>query len=223
MRRRSPVNSGRSATPWSTAYQLHRSQSGPISGAGAITPRSRSQVACVLCNSNEHLLLSDKCAASLKQPNTDVSAFKGPSCVFSNFYACRLFVFDKWFTSSEHAYQYIKCVRCGRADVAAQIADARDALDAKRLAKQVRTDATWDAERVEVMYDIIKAKARHVSEYRQALETSKAVIAEAVPFDKFWSAGLAADDLIWARKDKWPGQNQMGRLHMRLRMELFNR
>ena len=63
-------------------------------------------------------MLDDKCPARLREPNADITAFKGATSVFSNFFPCRLKVFDHVFLSSEHAYQYMKCMRCGRPEIA---------------------------------------------------------------------------------------------------------
>lgn len=205
-------------------YQQHQhSPATPVSSRPATSGRSHSMGGCQLCRSRTHLYLSEQCPARATRPHTDVTAFKGRQSVMSNFYPCRLQVFGHSFASSEHAYQYMKCIRCNRPEIAEQVLQTGDGLAVKRLVKVVATDAQWEAQRQSVMYEIITAKARDVSEYRRALEMSRDVIAEAVPFDQYWSAGMLEQDLIVVKKECWPGSNHMGKLHMRLRRQLFGR
>ena len=164
-----------------------------------------------------------RCPLQLSTPLTNVTAFKGRDNVFSNFYPCTLHVFNRKFASSEHAYQFMKCKVTGNDDVAEEVAQTRDGLSAKRLVKQIQSTPDWEQKKIVVMKEIISAKLSDCPEYCQALQTSKDIIAEAVPFDKFWSAGLKAEDLMYVTPDKWPGQNKMGELHMQLRMEAFGR
>ena len=71
------------------------------------------------------------------------------------------------------------------------------------------------------MKRLIRAKAEHCSEYRDLLMTSdEKIIAEAVPDDKYWSAGLSRADIVWCDRSDWPGENMMGSLHMELRAQL---
>ena len=68
----------------------------------------------------------------------DVTYFKGPTFPLSNFYRADLFVFDRWFPSSEHAYQWRKASVCGNLTIANQILAAKSPPDAKRLVKGIR-------------------------------------------------------------------------------------
>ena len=176
-----------------------------------------------MCHSGDHRFEERTCPLELKRPLTNVEAFKGRDSVFSNFYSCRVHVFERTFASSEHAYQYMKCVTAGNQRVADQVARSNDGPEAKRLAKEVPSTPEWQNCRVNTMREIIRAKLRGCPEYQQALRTSRDVIAEAVPFDRYWSAGMLPKSLVRTPMDKWPGENVMGKLHMELRKEVFKR
>ena len=55
----------------------------------------------------------------------------------------------------------------GMEDLAEEIYDKPNACGAKKLAKQVATEASWDEEKLEAMKAIIRAKSKCVQEYRR--------------------------------------------------------
>ena len=107
----------------------------------------------------------------------------------------------------------------GMEELAEEICKQPNACGAKKLAKQVLTEASWEEEKLEVMSAIIRAKAECVPEYRRELLKCD-VIVEAVYGDNYWSCGLKTHDVPWANEKDWPGKNIMGQLHMKLREEL---
>ena len=108
----------------------------------------------------------------------------------------------------------------GKYNIAKTIAQARSALDAKRLGKKIIPEDHWETEKIEVMRNIIRSRAQQVPKYRQQLKSAKEIIVEAVPGDNFWSCGLSKEEVGWWNPRDWPGKNVMGRLHMELRDEL---
>ena len=55
----------------------------------------------------------------------------------------------------------------GREDLAEEIHEQPNACEAKKLAKLVLTEASWDDETLEALRAIIRAKAKCVPEYRK--------------------------------------------------------
>jgi len=139
--------------------------------------------------------------------------FGGPKSYFSNFYPCRIHVFDRDFHSSEQAYQYRQAMFHGDSETAELIMRADDARAAKRESKHInKTNHGWEEKRVDVMREILKAKA-DVPEFREALlATGQAVLVENVPsWEGFWGLGNGS----------LGGENILGRLLMELRGHLI--
>ena len=68
--------------------------------------------------------------------------FNGAGDILSNFYPCELDIYGVPHKSAEHAYQYIKSLRCGDLESAKKIKDAPDALSAKRIGDKVKPNET---------------------------------------------------------------------------------
>ena len=174
---------------------------------------------CAVCGSDTHQTLKKPCPKRRHRPLRNVRAFQGKNDILSNFYPCSVKVFERCFRSTEHAYQFMKARYYGMEELAEEICKQPNACGAKKLAKQVLTEASWDEEKLEVMSAIIRAKAECVPEYRRELLKCD-VIVEAVYGDNYWSCGLKTHDVPWANEKDWPGKNIMGQLHMKLREEL---
>ena len=98
-------------------------------------------------------------------------------------------------------------------DLVEEICKQPNAWGAKKLAKQVLTETSWEEEKLEVMRAIPRAKAECVSEYRRELLKCDDVIVDAV----YGGVGSKTLDVPWANKKGWPGKKIMGQLHMKLR------
>ena len=179
---------------------------------------------CRLCHGQQHRLLSKSCSARIDGPPTEATYFKGRSCVLSNFYDCSIHVFGQWFTSSEQAYQYQKAVHFKQLqpNLACNILVCSDPVQCKKYTAGLQSDS-WDMIKVQFMEEIARAKYKYVSEYRCALQQAHPLIVEAVPGDTFWSAGLLANQLMLCKPERWPGQNVMGKIHMKIRSEMASR
>ena len=139
---------------------------------------------------------------------------------FSNFYPCRVEVFGREFSSSEVAYQWRKAVFLGEAGVAADIGRVRVAREAKWAADRAfgkrgwypvtvgrrARMSQWEDAKVEVMRQILRAKARGCAEFVAELRRSgERPLHEAVPKEEFWGIGQGS------------GRNWLGVLLMDLR------
>lgn len=135
--------------------------------------------------------------------------------VLSNFSAFRLLYQGVNFDTSEHAYHFEKF--CTIPDIAiteiqGAIMDAPSAHEAFKIAERNkhRRRGDWDAVKVHVMRDILRAKAQqHEYVRRKLLATGDRELVEDSWRDDFWGWGPDGN-----------GQNMLGKLWMEIRSEL---
>jgi ribA/ribD-fused uncharacterized protein len=151
------------------------------------------------------------------KPDTDKQVFfyEQDFYVLSNFSAFNLLWQGHTFPTSEHAYHWEKfwCNGYGPGwPVALRIKDAASAHEAFKIAeqnKQLRF-SRWDDVKVNIMLDILRAKAaQHEYVRRKLLATGERELIEDSWRDDFWGWGPNRD-----------GQNMLGRLWMQVRDEL---
>ena len=130
---------------------------------------------------------------------------------------------DLTFKSAEHLYQYEFCMHCERPDLAQEVIKAQGPKFAKQIAAELKSQippetlADWCTARLIVMQDVLKLKWNSCSKFRHALmATIGMVVAEATQ-DSFWGVGVAPNLAQETRRDKFLGQNHLGRLLMGLR------
>lgn len=210
---------------WNRQRQIYSGNIRPShTGTGARYGKTKG-LRCVVCGSNNHQTLKGTCPKRRHQPLRNLIAFgmNGKNDILSNFYICSLKVFHRIFKSVEHAYQYMKAVYYDRTELAEEICRQPTAWGAKNLAKQVLTEDSWHENKLDIMRDIIRAKAACVPEFRMELLKSQDKIVETVQGDYFWSCGLRKHEVFWTNEKDWPGKNVMGQLLMELRTELQNK
>jgi len=114
------------------------------------------------------------------------------------------------FDTSEAAYHWFKFPHAP--ELQARIRAAQSAHDTFKLAERYRDyrRQDWDAVKVEIMREILRAKAeQHEYVRRKLLETGDRVLVENSWRDDFWGWGPNRD-----------GKNALGRLWMEIRAEL---
>lgn len=146
--------------------------------------------------------------------DTQVFFYEQDFYVLSNFSAFNL----KWkqftYPTSEHAYQ---CEKFDQGDgssslLRSDIRNAPSAHEAFKIAEQHRTARRpdWDAVKVDVMRNILRAKAeQHEYVRRKLLQTGDRELVENSWRDSFWGWGPNRD-----------GQNTLGKLWMEIRAGL---
>lgn len=129
---------------------------------------------------------------------------------FSNFSAHAVEYNGVLYPTAEHAYQGAKFED---ESIREEIRQAKSPLEAKHIAnkkykKQRRKD--WQTVKTDIMYQVLKGKLNQHTEVKEGLiRTGSAPIIENSPIDAFWGWG--------ANKT---GQNEMGKIWMKLRDEL---
>lgn len=141
---------------------------------------------------------------------TQVFFYEQDFYVLSNFSAFRLYWKGLYFDTSEAAYHYEKFP--DHQGVRAEISNAPSAHEAFKIAERNKEHRRqdWDAVKVDVMRDILRAKAaQHEYVRRKLLATGDRELVEDSWRDDFWGWGPSRD-----------GQNMLGRLWMDVRAEL---
>lgn len=128
-----------------------------------------------------------------------------------NFSAFVVRLWGKEFQTSEHAYQWKKYAD-SYPNIAQQILEALSPNAAKKIADENKDKVTkeWHDNKVTMMEEILNAKIdQHEKVKRVLLETGNRTIVENSPMDSFW--GIGPDGT---------GNNELGKLYMKLRSRL---
>ncbi len=144
--------------------------------------------------------------------DTQVFFYEQDFYVLSNFSAFQVAVFGAVFPTSEHAYQWSKFVAGADPAVAFRIITAPSAHQAFKLAEKYkdRRRPDWDAVKIGVMRDILRAKVQqHEYVRRKLLDTGDRELIEDSWRDDYWGWGPNRD-----------GQNMLGKLWMEVRDEI---
>lgn len=139
-----------------------------------------------------------------------ITTFAGPYRFLSNFWPVQITGRDGWFFPSvEHAYQAEKTD-----DVLAfhKIRTARTAADAKRFGRHVPLRATWETEKLTVMYGLLLQKFQTDPLRTQLKQTGDAELIEGNTWgDTYWGVCRGV------------GTNHLGKLLMQVRTEAVTR
>lgn len=130
--------------------------------------------------------------------------------IFSNFSAFNIWWMNRYYDTSEHAYQCMKFP--DRNDIASDIYLAPSAHEAFKIAERHRSERRpdWDDVKVSIMKGILHAKAdQHEYVYRKLMATGDRELIEDSWRDDFWGWGPKRD-----------GKNMLGKLWMEVRDEL---
>ena len=174
---------------------------------------------CKRCDSHGHRT-SDIGLCEAYEADEMVTPFRADSNPLSNFFKCNITFQDRVFKSSEHAYQFTKCMFLNREDLAESVYDAETPRDSKSIAAALHCHeqmAEWTKIKVNAMCKILAAKWNCSGRFRQTLmSTSNMTIAEATQ-DMFWGVDVAPNLALHTKASKFLGSNHLGRSLMALR------
>lgn len=139
---------------------------------------------------------------------------------FSNWYPSVFTHNGIKYTRGEQYMMHQKALMFGDSAIAAAIMLTDNPAEQKDLGRMVSNydDAVWAEKRVDVMIEGLFEKFNQNPKLKEALlNTGETVIVEASPVDKIWGIGLAEDHPDATNPDKWPGQNLLGIVLMRVR------
>jgi ribA/ribD-fused uncharacterized protein len=167
------------------------------------------------------------------QPPLSISDLPDPAN-FSEFTPFIKGVFSQWhhtpfrlekrdFVTAEQWMMYAKATLFGDADAAAMIADNNDPAIQKRLGQAVQgfDQATWDRWKIDIVYRGNIAKfSQNEGALRQLRNTAGALLVEANPRDWIWGNGCAIDNASGHAPANWRGQNLLGLILTKVRIDL---
>ena len=192
-------------TDKASARNANRSQS-------QMKPQLQWSVPAPVPNSAPPPLMSvntSKFIPSASDNNPSPVYFRGTQSPLSNFFEFPLSIWNMNFESSEHAYQYHKCISLSNRTAATDVLRAPTPLEAKKIGDNLRSSEDWEDSKQGVMYEILRSKSRQCPEFLQALNDSQhRTLIEDTP------------NAYWGRGRDSQGLNMLGRLLMTLRSEL---
>jgi N-glycosidase YbiA len=133
---------------------------------------------------------------------------RDPHGYMSNYYKARIFVYGRWWSTTEHAYQAQKCTDPTEYDAIWQTVKANDS---RLLGQKVKIREDWHTGYKDtVMKECLMAKFLQHKDLRdQLMATGDEILIEDSPVDSYWGCG--ADGA---------GVNKLGQLLMEVRQEL---
>lgn len=140
--------------------------------------------------------------------------FWGHPSPFSNWHPCTFEMDGLVFNCSEQAMMYYKAMLFKDEETAKKIMESKDPWEQKRLGRKVVgfTDELWNANRMEIMVNILLAKFSQNKDLHAALMgTGVRMFVEASPYDRIWGIGLSADDPRALDEKEWQGLNLLGK------------
>lgn len=150
-------------------------------------------------------------------------AFSSRYSPLSNLYPTRIEIDNNQFKSTEHYYQYMKCVKHGDSKSAAQIMIANEPEKAMLIGKSINESKDWsEKDGEEVMKRATFAKFSQHSRLQSRLENTKNKILVEATMNKKWGTGIALKDKNCLNQNSFAGKNLLGTILMSIRAELRN-
>lgn len=135
-----------------------------------------------------------------------INRFSGQYNFLSNMHPCIVKIGDEIYPSAEHAFQAMKCL--DKNDRLA-MSVCRSPEEAKKAGRLVNLRPDWEKVKLEVMYNIVKAKFNNESLRIKLKGTGDEELVEGNTWgDKFW--GVCNGQ----------GRNELGKILMRVREEI---
>ena len=147
-------------------------------------------------------------------------AFASRFSGFSNLFPNPVEIEGKVYPSTEHYYQYQKCLAAGDHETASEVLLSPEPEDAMAIGQRVRRTNKWyQNEGKELMKKALRAKFREGKMKQKFIATGRVVIVEATR-NQTWGTGVpfTSNDVLNPRS--FSGQNLMGVSLMEVRSEL---
>ena len=153
---------------------------------------------------------------------TEGTAFFGKRSFMSNFFPCQFKENHITFDNVEKYYQYKKALYFQDTLSAEQILKAKTPRKAKSLGHQIKhfDEDMWRTVQRQTMFTGCALKFKQNPQLTMLLKTTKGLIVEANPHEKFFSCGLSISDKKIEDYSQWPGENALGQILCDLRESL---
>ena len=158
---------------------------------------------------------TDRCPSY--QAVTPTIAFRADSHPFSNYYMCKINVFEREFPSAKHAYQWRKSQIFEREDLALRVLCTKTPREARETVAELTDVQIWTNDvKILAMKCVLVAKFQSCELFRTRLLDCKDKIIAETTSDTFWGVGVAPNIAIFTNPDKFLGCNVIGNLLMNL-------
>ena len=157
--------------------------------------------------------------------NTDgvTLAFAGRYSPLSNFFPHPIEVNGETYQSSEHFYQFHKCMATGATDKAAEVLLTNEPEDAMAAASDIKPSKQWyDNEGKKIMLQAIQAKFASQNMQQRLIKTGKSVLVEATR-NTVWGTGVHFTSNNVLNPKSYTGQNLLGRVLMEVRNKFLTK
>jgi len=151
--------------------------------------------------------------------------FYGNADVFSNFHHSPFIIGGKRFTCSEQWIMYQKAILFGDHATAYQIMKSSNPSTFKSLGRRVKNfnDIIWWEKRELLTFVGLLEKFRQNPALAKELEDTKdRTLVEASPWDRVWGVGLSESDPRILDPTNWQGDNLLGKILMKVRLQIRN-
>ena len=136
-----------------------------------------------------------------------IERFRGEYSFLSNFAPCKVQYGGKVFPTVEHAFQAAKCLDEEEMDIFLYVGTPEEA---KKWGRVVKLRPDWEEVKVGIMEDLVRQKFTNPKYKELLIKTGDCPITEGNTWgDTFW--GVC----------KGKGQNNLGKIIMKIRKELF--
>lgn len=128
------------------------------------------------------------------------------------------------FNCAEQWMMYQKALLFKDEITAAEILKAKHPKQQKSLGRKVYPfiPAVWEKNSEQIVYDGNYHKFSQNLYLLEALKKTEGMtLVEASPFDKIWGIGLNEEDARSTSPEQWPGQNKLGKVLTKLRIDMF--
>ena len=137
----------------------------------------------------------------------EIRTFKNKNAFLSNFYPVSVYYEGMRFSSVEHAFQAAKPNDLETRELFMIVPTAKEA---KSFGRQVKLREDWESVKVDIMEMLLRQKFARPALREQLLNTQDSILINGNNYgDTFW--GVC----------KGEGQNQLGRLLMKIRQEII--
>ena len=180
------------------------------------------ETACAGCRKTDHTTTNtESCDAFREDP--DAILIRSPSNVMCNYYKCYIKAYGIKFPTSEHAYQWRFMKYLGHHEFALEILNARTPSEAKEISLRVPRcqHKDWHSIKLQVMKEVLHAKADYSPIFRSALINSVGKRLVECTQDIFWTSGLSPRLSASTKSDYYPGKNKLGEILESVRNDLI--
>lgn len=128
------------------------------------------------------------------------------------------------FQYSEQYFMYLKALVFRQPSTADYILNHPELKpnDFKKIGRELphyeRYGQTWEEYKDLIMYKAVYYKFKNPILRQKLLDTKDAFLVEASPYDRYWGAGVGANNINDSLN--FPGQNKLGELLMKLRKDI---